>query len=339
MQEKLTPTLFKEWEALWRTSEVKHLYNSPYWARVINTTTGENKPAYVTVYYQKKLKAILPLMRARVAGITTFTTPGSKIVDKSPLLVSRTEQELLVTLFSYLKDFSSFYLPEVPETIILDTISLTIADASLNPILSVSDNPFAFVSKKQKSKLCNKLAKNQNNISFTSEKNSLPALRKAILFEGTSTKAGKGMYTLQDIQTQQLLKSITKERYIDLVIDVLTFQKSTIAVSIGFQCENTFYAFYTAFSGAYRGLSPGKLLVVKIMERLYREKMTLLDFGRGYNTLKKEFTPYYQMQYNLTYTRNNLNSIWWKYANIMKEELVRSKRLYSLYLQGKKLLH
>ena len=58
-------------------------------------------------------------------------------------------------------------------------------------------------------------------------------------------------------------------------------------------------AYHMAYNKGYSYLQPGKLIIIKLMEYMYRNNLQTLDFSRGDSTLKRHFSNGAVQKYNI----------------------------------------
>lgn len=124
-----------------------------------------------------------------------------------------------------------------------------------------------------------------------------------------------------------------------VAIDVLSYDDVPFICGIGFYSKKTYHAFYTSYDADYRHLSPGKLLLFYLLQRLKDQGVEVFDFSRGKSTLKSEFTSLARTQYTLSYTTNYMTDLWWKAADKTHESILENQILYGTYCQLKRLFY
>jgi hypothetical protein len=205
----------------------------------------------------------------------------------------------------------------------------------------LSDDPFIFLSKKQRSKIFSKVKKNQNRLILKNYQGIGEGLDIAFAIDEKSAKRESGRPTFVGEQDRQFYRHLIFELKDRVTIDILFYDSIAIAYSINFVYGKIYHAFKTDYDKNFRYLSPGKLILFFLLPRLKQEGFKMFDFSRGANVLKREFTPLAYPQYDLYYARNVFIRSWWKINLIkenFKERLLENERFYNKYLWVKRFL-
>jgi CelD/BcsL family acetyltransferase involved in cellulose biosynthesis len=337
----LTDSFLDEWEDLWRSSEQGHFFNSPSWFLACHDA---KLCSNYQIYIQRcgnKLEAVLPLVPEKKYGMTTLMCPGGKFLDKSSLLLADPSVSLS-TLYKKLNQVQQFSLDELTkeqcERFHVDS-KVTVKESSSNPYIVLTDDPFVDVSKKQKSKICNKIKKNEPHLQYRSFQNDEKALELVFGLEKKSYKSIKGKATFMTPVCREFLRDIASRNKQNVRIDVLFYDGVPCICGVGFCYKKTYHAFYTSHDVTYRWLSPGKLLLYYLLRQLKDEGVEVFDFSRGKNTLKDEFTKKAYKQYTLSYSQNYLTTLWWQAADTTYEHLLDNAIIYGTYCQFKRLFY
>lgn len=334
-------TLLDEWDQLWKKTAYGHFFNSPAWFLACHDT---NMCQDYKVYVQRKdgnLEAILPLVPQRKYGVTTMMSPGGEFVDKSSLLLAENAGSLALLQKQLVRE-QAFSLSELSQeqcNLFERGDEIRIKEASVNPYILLQQDPFIGVSKKQKSKVKNKIKKHESHLRYTSYKSDKEALELAFSLEERSYKKMKGKATFVSQDNRDFLKHVFERNKKNVIVDVLSYDGIPIICGIGFQYKKTYHAFYTSHDIAYRHLSPGKMLLFFLLQRLQKDGMEVFDFSRGKSTLKSEFTSLTKTQYTLSYATNYMTTLWWQAADKTYDSILENHILYGTYCQLKRLFY
>jgi hypothetical protein len=66
-----------------------------------------------------------------------------------------------------------------------------------------------------------------------------------------------------------------------------------LSYNFGISYKNYFYYLIPAYTDFLKKISPGKLLLYKILDWCYKNNINVLDFGQGEEEYKKRFTDKY----------------------------------------------
>lgn len=339
----LTPELIERWQTLWDQSIEAHFFNAPQWFATARESFGIHDFIIITIEKESNLEAILPLVHETQFGVPVFCSPGERFVDKSSLLVRQNTPELLHLIVSQLKQLNSFYLQEVSgqvaDMVTNNDKTIIKKSASTNYYLSLENDPLQYMSNKNRNKIKNKIKKYEGNLSYKCFRGDPEGLEVVFEMDKRSTKRKQGKSTFVRERERNFFKQLIKEYGANVTVDVLFYDNIPVIYGIGFTAKKTFYACVTAYDDEYSFLSPGKMLHFYLFERLKTEGKTLFDFSRGVTVLKKEFTPLYNVQYDLFYTNNQLSRALWQVINKTHAFILHNKLLYGTYLSLKKILY
>lgn len=81
--------------------------------------------------------------------------------------------------------------------------------------------------------------------------------------------------------------------YLKICLSVLKFEKEELSYCFGILYKNYFYYLIPAYRNIFRKLSPGKLLLQKIIDWCFENKIDVLDFGQGEEEYKRKVTNSY----------------------------------------------
>lgn len=328
------------WHALWEQSDDGHFFNTPEWFLTYLAIKPQTKYLIITLKDGDTLTAVLPLVHEKQFGIPVLRGPGGKFLNKSSLLMKSYAKAPLKELFAYLMQVDNIYLSEVSQELadmIQSFSKVTLKkESSLNPYLPLEPDPFHYLSSKNRSQIRGILRKNEANVEHKVFVGDRHALEVAFEIDSRSSKKKQGKATFVSDRDKAFCLELIERMPKNVVIDLLYYNKIPIVYSIGFTYKKIYHAFNTAFDAEYRFLRPGKLLAYLRVKALAEEGYTLLDFGRGNSVLKQEFTKEAKLQYDIYYSSNPVIRSWWNISFKLYHSVEHNKRLYNIYLTGKK---
>lgn len=327
-----------QWKRLETQSPHAHFFATLTWFELCLDVFQIKNYQILKVFEDKNLVAILPLVQSELFGMKTFTVAGGNYIDRIPLLWIGDSNVIIRSLFKKINGYERVLLAEIPEEIIDSILSIkdyAVRTASKNYYLPLVDDPYQFVNKKQKSKVKNKFIKNPEitHKTYFGDKNGL-ALAKEVDLQ--SAKKERGQATFTDKENDTFFQSLLKHAKKQFVVDVLLCKNSPIAYSIGIEYKHVYYALNTSYKYEYKKYIPGKLLLYKIIERLRKEKIQMLDFCRGDSVLKQEFTQLYKTQYDVLITKSPTTKLLWKKQAEVQDFILHTDWIYMAYCQIKK---
>jgi CelD/BcsL family acetyltransferase involved in cellulose biosynthesis len=334
-------SLIDRWKQLWNESEMASFFNSWEWFETCKNTYRNISYEIMTVEEEGKLRVVVPLALNRKWGITTLTIPGEKYADKTPLLLDKFEPQLIREITDKLKEKGNYYLPEVnfDQMNVMTGEEVKMRETSVNSYIPINPDPFRFLSDKQRSKIFNRVKKNAEHLKLETYIGSPEALETAFLIDDRSVKKSRGMASFTDEADKEFFRQLIKNNRDKIVIDILYYDGVPFVYSVGLVKDKIYHAFNTAYDESYYQLLPGKILLHFMLNRLQTEGFETLDFLRGRNTLKMEFTSLTYTQYDVFYSKFGLIRWWWSTAGKIKDGILGNEFAYGAYRQIKKLVY
>ena len=78
-----------------------------------------------------------------------------------------------------------------------------------------------------------------------------------------------------------------------IFLSLLKFENQELSYNFGIMYKNYFYYLIPAYRNFLKKISPGKILLYKILDWCFVNNINVLDFGQGEETYKKRFTDKY----------------------------------------------
>ncbi len=330
----------KRWQDLWNASYDAHIFNTPEWFLVARDVYSIKDYIIVSIEQDGELVLVIPLEKNNMFGVSIFCSFGGKFANKSSLLMKEENKKFLKELCDFLMKRGDFYLKEVSKTVADALCSnhkhLIKKEASVNPYLYISPDPFFYLSKKNKSQIRGIIRKNQEALRFQSFIGDKNALEIVFNVDENSSKKQQGKATFVMEKEKQFFRELIRKIPSSFIIDIVYYNNIPVVYGIGFACKNIYHASNTAFDASFRFLRPGKLLAYFRLNRLLKEKFDLIDFGRGDNMLKREFTNKAQIQYDVLYIPSLVSKYWITTIFKIRDGIIDNKYLYTPYLFFKK---
>lgn len=324
IHKELGDKLKKDWQDLWLRSEKGHFFNSWSWFQACCDTESITDFQIVTCYEGKKLVALVPLVKSRLFGIRVLKNPGNKFFsEKSALLLDKKESQVIPILIKKLSELGNLYLFELDQDtveILAESHPRILASVSaVNSYIRLENDPLRYLSKKQESKIRNKIAENRSDLQYQHHTNDLDKHLETV-FE-IENRSYKKMHK-KDIFSKEinrgLFRSIAKHGKGFLAVDLVYYKGEPIVYNLGLNYKDRYLAFQTAYVRRYRKLSPGKILLSFMLRELQKQGKELFDFARGHNRLKQEFTPEFKLQYDIYLSKNKAVMYWFKLINLAR---------------------
>jgi len=335
----LTPALQIQWQNLWENAINAHSFNSPlWWLTCMRTYTYKDR---YLVFAKKNqiLSAILPLVKKHVFGVQALTSPGGKYLDKSTLVLKDPGTINLAEVIVRFGLKENIYLQEVDEKVLtLNGAEYSKRESSKNPFLVLKPDPFRYFSKRQQRKIKITLNHIKNDIVYKTFTANREALETAFMIDKNSVKREAGRAAFPAKQDEDFFRNLLSAFRNQVVIDILYLKNVPIIFYLGLVYKKTYHAYSTSYVSGYKYLVPGKLMLYYLIKRLVQEGYETLDFSRGRDRLKMDFTPNYTTQYDCLVSPNIAITKIWETANKTRERIVETPWLYNPYCTLKKLL-
>jgi CelD/BcsL family acetyltransferase involved in cellulose biosynthesis len=320
---KLSKDFFAEWEKIWENSPHGHFFNSPKWFLTCKKTFKIKSFLIFAVYHQGELKAVLPLKKARRFGIPVYASCGGRYLEKSTLLMAEKNLSLLAGLFSEIEKYGNIFLSEADAVLAQNVGKIKpqslISTISINPYIDLSDNPCRYLVKKQKGRILNRMKRFSPRLTHGHYSGNFHKHLKTVFeVEEKSAKRRSGRDLFSDSTAQKLFSNLIKDAPEHILIDILYYQGKPVVTMFGLTHKGKYLGFHTSYLEEFRNLLPGKILLHKMIYKLYRDGFKWFDFSRGHNALKKEFTPCFQLQYDVYYSKNAFTRFWWEGINKLR---------------------
>ena len=327
--------LLKDWSNLWEESPFKNYFNSPDWFLACLETFKYPQYLILACYEDSKIVGILPLVKTKKYGISVFGSAGNQYYDKSSLLLLNNNHHILINLLEKLNKTGNYYLSEVDQTTANNALfyirKLGIAKSSICPYLPFLSNPDKYLKKEVTNKILRKLEEEKDNIDFKVSIGKVKAnLRDIIEIESESLKMKENKDIFSNKLFRKLCMKLDRLNSKNIMINFLFYKNEPICYQFNFLYNKTFIACSTAYKSRFKYLFPGKLLTYLLLKKLVKMGINTVDFSRGINEFKREFTPYSYQQYSICHASNPLITHWLTSLDLLKGQLEKHPTLFEL---------
>lgn len=336
---KLNEKLTREWTLCWKKSDYSSFYNSPSWFKISDKVFDYPEKKIIVLRQNQKVIAVLPLVRDYRFGIESWCFPGKKFLNKSALLISSLSDISRLILSNSVPD--NTYLDEVPSMFknsFQNYTNIGILNASICPYIELNNEPLRYLSRKQYSKIKNKVNYYSSNVKHKVTKGNIKSLFTAYEIERNSSKYKNGTAEFVNKTSREFFELLCKYESSKIRFDFLIYNSTPIIHSIGIIGEDTYYALHTAYDKKFAKVIPGKQLLFYMLRDLNKRGFRKFDFSRGVNELKNEFTSTSNHQFTVHITKSPTTRWWWKTADKFSKKFVENKFFYPMYTHSKKLI-
>ncbi len=343
VKHQLNKEFLDKWHILWEKAYNPHLFNTPEWFLAYCEVFDVKDSLVLFIEEKGQLVALLPLVYDKVFGIRALVSPGGRFLDKSSLLLRLNDDSCINLIIKKLMSIDSFYLhelsKELSDMIVKSNRELLVREASINPYIPLTGDPFQYLAKDNKNKIFNRVKRNKEHLKYRNFLGDPAALEIAFTVDEISYKKTKGKPVFSSEREKSFFRKLLVMCKQHIVVNVVYYDNVPIVYDIGYLYKNTYQGALTSYNTNYRNLSPGKLLLYFILQRVKKEGLDTFDFSRGSSVFKSEFTNLSYPQYDAFYAKNLIVKYWWYSANNLYFFILENKLLYGLYLHFKKLLH
>ena len=338
----LKPKLRAEWDALWALRPLQATAaNSSAWLVAAQEAFGHRDIRIVAVYGDNdQLVAVASLVRYRMYGTVVYGAPAQDFADKPSVLVDWNDTEAVAALATAFKQIGTVYLAECDGKALT---ALTRADAQaaffqddFNAIVTFTPrNAYGDLSKNELTKIKKRISKVSEPVTMRHSITSHEAmLATAFEIESESTKNARGMKVLGRPEVQTFFQTLSSVKPELMHVSVLNIGTRSVAFSIDLLAHGMYHGSQKAFLNGFDAIAPGKYLVMKLFEYYHEKGYTGIDLGRGYDSLKRQFSA----QANPLYTVILGNATTGSYLSFMRttrikvyDSVVRQKVLYRTF--------
>jgi len=324
--ERVDPAFINEWQKLWEASPNASIFNSYEWfLMAIKSRKVDSYEIFVCYDEGQSLAALLPLAITKCFGVRVFSPLCYTGILKTAFLVKKHDEGLLRYFFAEIIKGKNIYIPklDLAEVNLLHKIfpSFFFSLFSVNPYIDLREEPLRFLSNtfRYKRRKIEKLYGKKLTLRTYGEKDDLENLLETMFdIDKNSAKSTKSMDIFSKDETREFFKNIVKycRKFVDMAF--LYYDGKPVAYIFNLIYKNIYQDYQTSYLNDYRKMSPGIILLVKLLVDLPVKGYQIFDFSGGISDYKRNFTTQYYIQYNLYYSSNPLVMFWWHGINFAR---------------------
>jgi CelD/BcsL family acetyltransferase involved in cellulose biosynthesis len=338
-------SIINEWEKFWKESSFANYANSPSWFVSVIETFSYADFAIVAVYKNEKLVAIGGLVKEKKYGITVYTAAPNDFICGIPFLFDHADNAVASALKQVLASLGIIFLSNIPEVFVsvanknkLFTESFV---QTVNYYLPLQKDEAGKAHITKRRKMLREIRGIEDQFIVKSfAGNAYDALSIVFSLDKQTSKQQKAANTFASADIQHLYLSLANHFRDSMRINILYYQNMPIAYEIGFMVGKTYYGSQIAYLSDYRHYSPGKVLLVNLLDSLVAKNVTMMDFGSGESPMKQLFTDEKRTLYSVIISSNKGVSSYLKMLFILKNyafaSLENHKKIYGFYKKLKK---
>lgn len=343
----LEPALLKEWHYLWKNSPAANYTNSPQWFLSVIDTFKYKKYTIIGIYQSEKLIAIAALIKQKRYGIDFYTTPPTDYVYGLPFIVDLKNSEEVLFLKKQLLQLGNIFLTNMTEEFItaVDTKSKDVDSfvQAFNYYLPISFDSNGLVKLHKRNKLLHEIRGIDQKFTLLAFDGNSKGLETVFALDSLSRKQDRGYSAFSDDTIRKFYKNLGKNFKEHMQIHILYFEEKPIAYEIGFLIGDTYFGSQIAYMSDYRQYSPGKVILVKVIDLLASKGIKMMNMGSGDSPVKKLVTEEKRTLYEVILSQNTISRTYIKNAGKLKKniysQLHSNTKVYSAYRKMRKLLH
>lgn len=326
---KFPEGLMREWQDSWDSDPDATIFNSPSYFLAVSHSNRKGA-VLATVRSGPEHLVFLPLSYTRQFGVTFMEFPGGKNLSRSALFLKNGGIKALRHLLTVLSDTHNILLAELDDSLLaaIPQTAAVVKESSECPYLPLRDGPFRFLPKRQMTKTVRRSLELGEHLTHRCYRGDMQGLDLAVKIDEVSAKKKRGMPSFRSEKDKEYYRELIRTLGGAVIVDVLFFDRDPFVFQISLVYKKTCLLDVTAYNASYRRLAPGRLLLHALLTRLRNEKYELVDFSRGTDHLKADYTPYKRRQYTVGLIQNPVARWWWATAQGAVNRLKRNKLVH-----------
>lgn len=310
----------REWKALWKKAENANLFNSPDW---FSMASGRTKFKIFAVYQNGELVAVMPLSPTKAFGISVLSPLNHEFTINTPFLLKEVSLKLIKCLFQFASKEGNLYINKIDleEAVILKKAfpEGVFPLISVNPHIDLAGgDPFRYISSKNKHEIRRVLRKHGDSvqIKIIAEKEEISRFMPTMFeIDRKSAKEKRAMSIFTKEENIEVFKRFADKLSKFIEIAVLSYDNIPVAYIFCFKSREAYILYQASYLFEARKISPGKIIVMKLLESIATRKYKLFDFSGGVSAYKQDFTTEYYIQYNFYLSSKISIRLWWSVIN------------------------
>ena len=283
-------------------------------------------------------------------GFDFYTVaPNDYYVCGSPFLFDLKNSEQVSLLKKQFLLLGNIFLSNIPEEFIsafnTNGQKLDSFVQALNYYLTISFDSNGLVNIHKRNKLMREIRGIEENFTLLSyDGNSTDGMDAValLLIYRAANRIEDTVYLQNKTIKKNFIKILGKNFKEYLQIHILYFKEVPIAYEIGFLIGKNYFGSQMAYISEYKHYSPGKVILVKVIDLLASRGMKMMNMGSGDSPVKKLVTEEKRILYEVIFSQNNIIRAYIKRTSKMKKRLYNQIRcnikIYSVYRRIRKVV-
>lgn len=316
---EISDELRNDWGVLWKSSAFANIVNSPAWTLAAHRTYGYENLLIISIYDDQKanLQAVTALVKEKLFGISIWTAPGIEFADKCSILANLNDKDIMRSLMSEMMKLGIVYLPYCKQDEIMKIREhlpqSTAFKSEVDLYMDFSKGKYGKYPHKKRKNLLNRIENMKTQLDFaTTSADDNKALEACFEIDKASIKQSKGRGVFYKNDARKFYKELSGLLPENVPLSVLYLNKKPVSYQIGFLVNNVYSATQKAYLEGFEYYNPGKLTLIKLIDHYCKKGLPFMEFGRGCDRSKRDFTSSYYVLYNLIISRNALLNLYFK---------------------------
>lgn len=311
---EISDKLRNDWEALWNNSTCANIVNSPAWTLAAKKAFNYRDLLIIAIYddEKKNILAISAFVKEKIFGVSAWTVPAREYVDKRSILASFEDEKIIDLMLSEVLKLGIVYLCcyKLDEALKMYGRATTVNmfKGDVNMYLEFSGGRYGKYPNKKRNNLLNRAEKENVKIKFitTTYSKDMGALETCFMIDKESVKRTKGKGVFHRPEARQFYKTLAELASENVPLSILYLNDKPVSYLIAFMVNGTFTATQKAYLEGFEYFNPGKLMTIKLLDYYCEKRLPIVEFGRGCDRSKHNFTSNYYVLYSLVISNSAL---------------------------------
>lgn len=295
---------------MWKNSPFANYTNSPQWFLSVIESFKYKDFAIIALYDKELLVAIAALVKEKKYGVSCYTVAPQDFACGIPFLFDFTNRKLGKIFAENLLTLGNIFLGNISEKFLNEfgqvTKSIATAPYSLNYQFTFEKDNDGSVLIRNRKKLLHEARNVTERLQFKTFAGEIEGLETIFAIDVKSRKQTRGYSTFSNKEIKSFYRTLATHFKKTFLVGILYLDSEPIAYGMGFLIGSSFFYNQMAYLANFRQYSPGKVLMVKLIDYLGTKNTQMFDFGSGDSFIKKLVTSDVNALYQVIMTKNKL---------------------------------
>jgi len=337
--ENINDTLANEWQTLWVNHINRNTFNSPDWTKNYMEVFKPKKMKIITVYKKQKLFAVLPLVETKLFGTKAYIEPANKFAHRSTGLIDTENKELMDVVFNEFSGLKRVILSRLSEKQFTDINGykdkFLVTHTDRVPQMNLVGNKEGNLIIPRLHQIIKKAKYKFDSLILQDNKENDDGFDSVLAIDKESTKSAMAYNVFSDEKSADFYRKLINNSNKYIQVYLLEYNNLPIAYELGFSDREIYMDSERAYLKEYESITPGKVILIKLAQKLFQEGYKVFDLGPGNDNLKKSLATHYISIYDIFYCENRFIAKYIKSLLILRnkvyEYLFEHKYLYIMY--------